>query len=338
MGRAWGCQPRATSGSRSSRPAHGPVRSSSSDRGWPSASWVSSRPRWWVPAAASGEAGSDQATCEGTSFGASTRLSSVSVPVEDDWEPALSADGLELFLASWRAGGKGQSDIWRATRTSLTATFSTPVPVAEVNSAAYDAHPWIAADGRTLLFVSDRGGQHNGIYVALRSGPGASFSQPTELSELMTAERADDWAPVLVDGGLRLYFSSSRSSSKGKLDIWVTTRASTSASFGAPENLSALNTASDELMETISADGKELFFSSNRPGGAGMLDLYVVSLTAPASPVGSPRNLTALNTSRDDLGAALSPNGLEILYNRNAVWDTGGQDSDIWTSTRSCAP
>jgi hypothetical protein len=284
-----------------------------------------------------GESLSADSQCAAGPFGAPALLPNVNAQGEDDWLPTISADGLELVFNSWRVGGTGKSDLWRATRTSINADFSSPQPITELNSAESEFDPWLSDDGRTLLFVSNREQDHYAIYVSTRSAPEAPFSTPTELTELRTVDLDDDWAPVLVDQGRRLYFSSMRPGSKGDLDIWITTRSDTSSPFGAPVNLSSINSAAEDRIETLSSDGSELYFSSNREGGKGLRDLYVVKLAAPDSAQGEPQNLAPLNTSFDDLGAALTPDGRGILLNRDTQWN-GGRDSNIWISWRSCTP
>jgi len=59
------------------------------------------------------------------------------------------------------------------------------------------------------------------------------------------------------------------------LDIWVATRASTSATWSIPVNLGPpINMPALDGGPCLSFDGEELFFDSNRPGGAGSRDLY----------------------------------------------------------------
>ena len=68
---------------------------------------------------------------------------------------------------------------------------------------------------------------------------------------------------------LTLYFSSRRSPSLGRSDIWSVTRASTTAPFGAPtqELLQGINSAEDDLVSWISPDNCRLYFSSFRGNG-----------------------------------------------------------------------
>lgn len=82
----------------------------------------------------------------------------------NDQDPCISADGLELYFVSDRAGN---DDIYVATRASLQDEFGPPVKLANVNTAFRDIDPWISPDGRLLMFASDRDGDVD-IYMATR--------------------------------------------------------------------------------------------------------------------------------------------------------------------------
>ncbi len=81
---------------------------------------------------------------------------------EDDYDPYLSSDGLLLLFHSNRLGN---DDIFWARRFNLDSAFSAPLPLAEVNSAAADMAPSMAADQSAIWFASTRDGDEQ-IYVA----------------------------------------------------------------------------------------------------------------------------------------------------------------------------
>ncbi len=105
--------------------------------------------------------------------------------------------------------------------------------------------------------------------------------------------------------------------------------------FGTPTNLGpTLNSSSDEGHAHTSADGLELYFYSERPGGYGSGDLYVARRQTTHDDWGPPVNLgPTVNSSRGDWGPNLSDDGLTFFF---ASDRPGGYGSlDIWVTTRA---
>ena len=76
-----------------------------------------------------------------------------------------------------------------------------------------------------------------------------------------------------------LFFDPGPASGSGPDDIWVTRRATVSDPWGLPVNLGPpVNSPADDEHSNISADGRTLYFTSNRPGGYGRDDLWQVSI------------------------------------------------------------
>ncbi len=90
----------------------------------------------------------------------------------NDLRPTIRFDGRELFLSSDRAGSAGGSqDIWVSTRAAFGAPWTPPVNLgAPVNTQYNEVQPSLSADGRILLFASDRPGGSGGadLYMATR--------------------------------------------------------------------------------------------------------------------------------------------------------------------------
>jgi hypothetical protein len=75
--------------------------------------------------------------------------------------PTISADGLLLVFTSNRDGGSGGMDLWMTRRTTIDGPWSEPVNLGPtINGDKWDGQPEISADGRTLLFCSNRDGGH----------------------------------------------------------------------------------------------------------------------------------------------------------------------------------
>jgi len=87
---------------------------------------------------------------------------------QEDGQPYIQRDALELYFFSTRPGGMGAQDIWMASRASAHDAWSAPVNLgAAVNTAAAETRPSLSWDGTTLYFGSTRAGDSN-IYVSFR--------------------------------------------------------------------------------------------------------------------------------------------------------------------------
>ena len=108
------------------------------------------------------------------------------------------------------------------------------------------------------------------------------WAAPVNLGRTLNTA-AEESAPAISDDGLSLYFNRNLNlPGDGDEDLYVSRRSRPAepprrpGSWGEPSPLVTVNTpASHERNATLSRDGLLLFFSSDRPGGFGGLDLYV---------------------------------------------------------------
>jgi TolB protein len=90
---------------------------------------------------------------------------------------------------------------------------------------------------------------------------------------------ATEGCPFVTQSGKLLVFASNRAGGFGdtpNLDLYLSYWDASSKQWGEPVNMgAAVNTGANEQCPLLSANGRELLFVSNRPGGAGGLDLWV---------------------------------------------------------------
>ena len=203
----------------------------------------------------------------------------------DEGNQSFSRDG-HLLLFQSRRPGLGGVDLWLSYREHTHDDFDWQTPVnlgATVNSAADDTGPAYfenEEDGAPqLYFGSTRAGLGGADIYLSEQLPEGSFGPATLVVELSTT--ANENRPSIKHSGLEIFFQSNRTGSLGTGgDLWVATRDSTLDAWSIPTNLgSTVNTTFVEQNPNLSADGKTLFFSSDRAGGFGGLDLYVTSRT-----------------------------------------------------------
>jgi serine/threonine protein kinase len=101
-----------------------------------------------------------------------------------------------------------------------------------------------------------------------------------------------------------------------------------------PENLGPIvNSSSYDGGPSISPDGLELYFTSNRPDGYGSFDIWVTTRETVQDPWGEPKNLGPLiNNSDLDGTPCISANGLELYYSSRSPGGLG--NTQIWITKR----
>jgi Tol biopolymer transport system component len=203
----------------------------------------------------------------------------------DEGNPAFSRDGHLLFFQSTRPGGLGGIDLWVSSRSHTHEEFNWEPAVnlgSGVNSSADENAPtYFDNDEQNvvqLYFVSNRLGGLGGqdIYLSNQM-PDGSFGPAALVFELSSS--STDSRPSIRHDGREIFFQSNRAGSLSTaLDLWVATRESAVDTWSTPVNLgSTVNTTSIDNNANLSSDRMTLFFSSDRPGGLGGLDLYMTT-------------------------------------------------------------
>ncbi len=78
---------------------------------------------------------------------------------------------------------------------------------------------------------------------------------------------------------------------------------------------------------SLSKDGKKLYFSSDRPGGKGGMDIYYVNLDADGLPIGTPINMgDKVNTPGDEVFPHYNSRSNLLFFSSNGHFGLGGLD------------
>jgi Tol biopolymer transport system component len=213
--------------------------------------------------------------------------------------------------------------------------FGTPTNLGlPVNSSVAEGVPSISNDGLALYFGSNRGGAFD-LWVATRATTKDNWSMPVSLGSPVNSSSGENGPSISVDG-LSLYFHSLRPDGYGHADIWVTTRETTSDSWGEPVNLGpTVNSSNLDAVPSISTNALSLYFTSERPGGSGSRDIWVTTRAMKDDPWGEPVNLgPPVNSSYyKEAGPRISADDLSLFFVSNRPGGYG--DKDLWVSTRA---
>ena len=109
--------------------------------------------------------------------------------------------------------------------------------------------------------------------------------------------------------------------------------------FGTPTNLGQIVNGSDDVVGvSISADGLEIYFVSDRPGGHGSYDLWVTTRATTNDNWGEPINLGPIvNSQYACMAPSISADGLSLFF---SDWEYGSPlpggvgSMDTWMVTR----
>ena len=156
------------------------------------------------------------------------------------------------------------------------------------------------------------------------------FGTPAKIPGVDTA--MSEFSPTLTADGLEIYFHGQRPGGLGGDDIYVATRTDVASAFGQATLLENVNSSFNEVGASISGDGLTLYFSSDRPGGVGLDDVWVATRTSRAATFDAPTNLAVVSSPMHEYGPSISPDGLSIYVTSDRPGGLGGLD--LWVATR----
>lgn len=149
------------------------------------------------------------------------------------------------------------------------ADFTSPTPVHSVCTAADEQHPWLTADAKQLYFSrKDKDAWH--VYVVRRATEKEQFGKPARV------ELPDNFHHVTLTPDAKTMYLQG----PVEKDRWGLFRSTLEgACWEKPEPLTELNNAegpTGDKSPNLSRDGLFLYFASDRSGGKGGLDLWVI--------------------------------------------------------------
>lgn len=215
--------------------------------------------------------------------------------------------------------------------------YKMPIPLSfenlgkNVNSEAPDYLPFVSPDESLLFFSTKRDGvvgnlyDYGGyktadIYTSRHKrnnySRARSVGSPNTYGNEETAGRSEDGQYLLYHVDSEDHFSNLFVSEKGRRSYMAP------KVFGSKE----VNSKDKEIAGAISNDGSTLYFSSNREGGLGGFDIYVVK-RLPNGEWGLPKNIGApVNTSGDEKFPFWAESEGMMYFSSNGHAGLGGLD------------
>ncbi|WP_246172474.1 OmpA family protein [Sphingobacterium hotanense] len=198
---------------------------------------------------------------------------------------------------------------------------------ASINTDKDEYYPKLTADNASIIFTRKENNQENFYESFLVDG---KWTEAVKLPEPVNSARFNEGAHCISPDGKYLFFTGcNRPDGLGSCDLYVSKKEHDI--WSEPFNLGpGINTRGWESQPAISADGKTLYFVSNRAGGQGSYDIWKAELEADGK-WSAPQNLGPDINSPFDEGAPYLHADNKTLYFSSNGWPGFGKN-DIYKS------
>lgn len=227
--------------------------------------------------------------------------------------------------------------LYRDGQNSTLATRSSPQEPfrdrTKLTGEEYLFFPTISDDRTRILFCSPIHSKLGGFDLQQWSLEDGTWG-PSEWPDEYLNSPSNDGQGWMSQNGLEFYFCSAREPSIGSDDIFVVKRRDRSERFQAPQWLPVpFNSRAQDFSPSLALDDRVLFFSSDRRGGLGEMDIYFCVRPNLQQPFSIPiRFDKPVNTEFSEGRPILSADGMTLYFDSNRVG--GHRGSDWWCIRR----
>ncbi len=188
-----------------------------------------------------------------------------------------------------------------------------------INSPADDYNGVISGDGSVMVWANTKT-FYEAVYMSIRQ------NNQWGVPELITPQIVSDGnllpAGLSFDGTSLLLV---KSDNRGNTDIWIS-QFNGSIWSPAEEITGEINSGSHEDHASFSPDGRYIYFSSDRRGGEGGLDLWYSERERDGT-WGKPVNMgDQINTDKDESSVFIAPTGERLIFASKGHFNMGGYD------------
>lgn len=248
---------------------------------------------------------------------------------------------LEKYLASGHNNTrfrKEANEKLRQAEFGIRAT-NNPVPFDPVNlgpmiNTEYDDYwPSLSADEQTLIYTvllpkdpanpKIFGNRQEDFFIAHKKD--TVWQQGKPAGKPLNTDDNEGAQTITADGKWMFFTACNRPDGEGQCDIYFSQLEN--GQWSDPVNIGKpINTGRKETQPSVSADGRKLFFVSDRPGGYGGLDIWMSTRTDKGN-WSLPRNLgEKINTSGDDISPFIHLDNKTLYFSSDKHTGMGGLD------------
>jgi outer membrane protein OmpA-like peptidoglycan-associated protein len=203
---------------------------------------------------------------------------SINDPIQSEALPVISVDGKLLFFTRAREGIDGFTvlDVWRSIVKNDGSFEEAEVLGGNLHSRYSLAVTSISPDNNSLYLIGklqENTPPEDRVMVSHRTKTGWSKPSPIHIKDLNLTSAVTDYS--FGPDQRTIIMSLARDSTLGGRDLYISFLEESSNTWTTPLWLgNNINSIYNEVTPYLAADNKTLYFSSDRPGGIGELDVY----------------------------------------------------------------
>ena len=196
-----------------------------------------------------------------------------------------------------------------------------------LNSFPLQYFPVLTADGNTIIYTVRLGVQFHddeNIVTSTKYENG-EWAKPISVSPNINSQFNEGTCTISADGRTLIFTTCEGRRSYGSCDLYISTKVGDE--WSVPKNLGKnINTRSWESQPALSADGRKLFFVSDRGGGFGRRDIWL-SVKDKDNVWQRAVNLgPTINTVEDEVSPFMHVNGTTLFFASKGFPGFGGFD------------
>lgn len=197
----------------------------------------------------------------------------------------------------------------------------TPTPLSPaINTEEHQYLPSFSADGKKMIYTARRQRQEDLMESTFKDGEWQA-GQPLE--DINTPDN-DGAQTISADGKLLVFTRCASQAGMGGCELFYAKKVN--KKWTTPKKIKAVNTSAWEAQPSLSANGKWLYFASDREGGKGGRDIWKSQRIGPDQ-WSAPVNLgDSINTPANDQCPFIHPDGQTLYFCSEGLPGMGGID------------
>ncbi len=252
---------------------------------------------------------------------------------QGDYEKSLSFLNRYLDAEISNRPSYAQAQLWKRNaeyglRNKKEQSQFRPKELSEtVNKFGLQYFPVLTADEQELIFTRRMGPgpDDDEDLVVSRKDENGSWTAPVSISKNINSRYNEGTCTISADGRLLIFTSCIGRRGYGNCDLFMSRKIGDE--WTTPENIGpAINTSAWESQPSLSADGRVLYFISDRRGGKGGRDIYTSRKDEDDNWTKAESMDQPINTPFDEISPFIHVNGRSLFYASNGKPGFGGYD------------